>query len=66
LIEVYRRFRGACCLHHGPDDEDSNNPEDSHLVIELNGKLLRFRRDGVNVSYTVICLSHFGVCLAIT
>jgi hypothetical protein len=32
----------------------------------LNGKFLRFRRDGVSISYTVICLSHFGVCLAIT
>jgi hypothetical protein len=27
---------------------------------------LRFRRDGVSISYTVICLSHFDVCLAIT
>jgi hypothetical protein len=24
LVEVYRRFRGPCCLHH-------HNPEDSHL-----------------------------------
>jgi hypothetical protein len=21
LVEVYRRFRGPCCLHHGPDDQ---------------------------------------------
>jgi hypothetical protein len=34
--------------------------------IGLNGKVLRFRRDGVSMSYTVICLSHFDVCLAIT
>jgi hypothetical protein len=34
--------------------------------IGLNGKFLRFRRDGVSISYTVICLSHFYVCLAIT
>jgi hypothetical protein len=34
--------------------------------IGLNGTFLRFRRDGVSVSYTVICLSHFDVCLAIT
>jgi hypothetical protein len=34
--------------------------------IELNGKFLRFRRDGVSISYTVICLSHFDVRLAIT
>jgi hypothetical protein len=20
LVEVYRRFRGTCCLHHRPDD----------------------------------------------
>jgi hypothetical protein len=33
--------------------------------IGLNGKFLRFRRDGINISYTVICLSHFDVCLAI-
>jgi hypothetical protein len=39
------------------------NDEES---IELNGKFLRFRRDGVSISYTVICLSHFYVCLAIT
>jgi hypothetical protein len=32
----------------------------------LNGKFLRFRRDGVSISYTVISLSHFDVCLAIT
>jgi hypothetical protein len=46
LVEVYRRFTGACCLRYqGPDDEGStyetsvnfyqttrrNNPEDSHL-----------------------------------
>jgi hypothetical protein len=35
-------------------------------VIGLNGTFLRFRRDGVSISYTVICLSHFDVCLAIT
>jgi hypothetical protein len=34
--------------------------------IGLNGKFLRFRRDGVSISYTVICLSHFDVFLAIT
>jgi hypothetical protein len=49
LAEVYRRFRGACCLHHQCDDEAAstsetsgnvyqttrhNNPEDSHLQIE--------------------------------
>jgi hypothetical protein len=27
LTEYYRRFRGACYLHHRSDD----NPEDSHL-----------------------------------
>jgi hypothetical protein len=35
-------------------------------IIGLNGKFLRFRRDGVSISYTVICLSHFDVCLTIT
>jgi hypothetical protein len=34
--------------------------------IAFNGKFLRFRRDGVSISYTVICLSHFDVCPAIT
>jgi hypothetical protein len=34
--------------------------------IGLNEKFLHFRRDGVSISYTVICLSHFDVCLAIT
>jgi hypothetical protein len=38
----------------------------SKLCIGLNGKFLHFRRDGVSISYTVICLSHFDVCLAIT
>jgi hypothetical protein len=46
LVEVYRRFRGICCLHHqdynnGGTSETSvkfchtarrNNPEDSHLL----------------------------------
>jgi hypothetical protein len=36
------------------------------INIGLNGKFLRFRRDGVSISYTVICLSHLDVCLAIT
>jgi hypothetical protein len=40
LVEVHRRFRGACCLHHRNISESSlnfywtarrNNPEDSHL-----------------------------------
>jgi hypothetical protein len=38
LIEVYRRFRGACCLHQGDalmmeaaSAARRNNPEDSHL-----------------------------------
>jgi hypothetical protein len=35
-------------------------------IIGLKGKFLRFRRDGVSISYTVICLSHSDVCLAIT
>jgi hypothetical protein len=29
LVEIYRRFRGACCLHHlgdeGPDDRGSKH-----------------------------------------
>jgi hypothetical protein len=52
---------------------DHKRPEESSLCITasdlnigLNGKFLRFRRDGVSISYTVICLSHFDVCLAIT
>jgi hypothetical protein len=55
LVEVYRRFRGACCLHHQvialmmevADTETSvnyqttrcNNPEDSHLE-ESKGVLI--------------------------
>jgi hypothetical protein len=37
LVEVYRRFRHACCLHHQGDEYSvyqttrRNNPEDSHL-----------------------------------
>jgi hypothetical protein len=35
LVEVCRRFRGACCLHFQGDRPDNgcqrNNPEDSHL-----------------------------------
>jgi hypothetical protein len=30
LVEVYRRFRGACCLHH---QGDRNNREDSVLLV---------------------------------
>jgi hypothetical protein len=36
------------------------------VIIGLNGKFLCFRRDGVSISYTVICLSHVDICLAIT
>jgi hypothetical protein len=35
LVEFYRRFGGACCLHHQVDRPDAttrrNNREDSHL-----------------------------------
>jgi hypothetical protein len=38
LVEVYRRFRGSCCLHHQGDEiialmmeAASNNPEDSDI-----------------------------------
>jgi hypothetical protein len=32
LVEVYRRFTGACCLHHQGD-----RPEDNHsLVLPLS------------------------------
>jgi hypothetical protein len=24
-VEIYRRFRGGCCLHHSPDDGGSNH-----------------------------------------
>jgi hypothetical protein len=37
-----------------------------NLTIGLNGKFLCSQRDGVCIRYTVICLSHFDVCLAIT
>jgi hypothetical protein len=52
--------------------EELTSYEDPHYVIfyhtpiGFNGNFLRFRRDGVSISYTVICLSHFDVCLAIT
>jgi hypothetical protein len=29
MVEVYRRFRGACCLHH--QTTRRTNPEDGHL-----------------------------------
>jgi hypothetical protein len=41
LVEVYRRFRGPCCLHHQGDDSSlvnfyqttrRYNSEDSHLI----------------------------------
>jgi hypothetical protein len=32
LVEAYRLFRGACCLHHqGNRPTRRYNPEDSHL-----------------------------------
>jgi hypothetical protein len=33
LVEVYRRFTGACCIHHQGDHKTTrrNNPEDSDL-----------------------------------
>jgi hypothetical protein len=43
LVEVYKRFCGACCLHHRGTSETAvnvyhstrqNNPEDSHLLAE--------------------------------
>jgi hypothetical protein len=39
LVEVYRRFRGACYVHHHPDDYTRYNPEDSHL--QLSGCVTR-------------------------
>jgi hypothetical protein len=43
LVEVYLRFRGACCLHHQRDEY--NNPENSHLqlifVTDMLGVCLR-------------------------
>jgi hypothetical protein len=36
------------------------------VIYRVERKVLRFRRDSVSISYTVICLSHFDVCLAIT
>jgi hypothetical protein len=47
-------------------EEVKKKDECSLPNIELNGNFLRFRRGGVSISYTVICLSHFDVCLAIT
>jgi hypothetical protein len=34
LVEIYRRFRGSCCLHHQGD-----NPEDSHLYTRRRENL---------------------------
>jgi hypothetical protein len=34
LVEVYRRFRGACCLHHQGDDsvkKMSHRPDDGGM-----------------------------------
>jgi hypothetical protein len=51
LVEVYRRFRGACCLHHQavivgkllPDYTRRNNPEDSHFhPLDLTNPLAKF------------------------
>jgi hypothetical protein len=29
LVEVYRRFRGACCLHHQDNDLGSKQPRNA-------------------------------------
>jgi hypothetical protein len=47
LVEVYRRFRGPCCLHHQGLMMEANfypttrryNPEDSHLNVRYNEML---------------------------
>jgi hypothetical protein len=38
LVEVYRRFRGACCLQHQGDDRQTtrrNNLENSIIILNL-------------------------------
>jgi hypothetical protein len=46
--------------------QEVGQSHNTKVAIELKEKFLRFRRDGVSISYTLICLSHFDVCLAIT
>jgi hypothetical protein len=59
-------YKGKAGLHKNMDLIKIYNSLRQLLSIGLNGNFLRFRRDGVSISYTVICLSHFDVCLAIT
>jgi hypothetical protein len=75
-LKLLQNIRGkvwnVCCaleLNLGSSKKDARvvtKTINRRFSIGLNGKFLRFRRDGVSISYTVICLSHFDVCLAIT
>jgi hypothetical protein len=73
LVEAYRRFRGACCLHHQGDRLGTSvslyqsalsiNPEDSHFHPEF--MFIPCTRDQVSHSYEmtdviiVLCLMIF-------
>jgi hypothetical protein len=37
-VEIYRRFRGPCCLHHQGDGQTArrNSPGDSHLSFKTS------------------------------
>jgi hypothetical protein len=57
LVEVYRCFRGACCLHHQGDSPDyqtiwRNNPEDRHLHTRRRENLKSHEGD---------CLNHIDI-----
>jgi hypothetical protein len=61
LLEVYRRFRGACCLHqhcetsaHFCQTTRHNNPEDSHVYI----RRLEILKYHMRVKFTGSCFKN--------
>jgi hypothetical protein len=57
LVEVYRRFRGTCCLHHqGYQTTRANNPEDS----PEDSNLRTSRRE--NLKFQALCFLPGNRC----
>jgi hypothetical protein len=71
LVEVYRRFRGACCLHHQDDegDDDSDYLGSKHhcnFFKLLPGYTAQHpRRQSYSYSLSENVKSHLQVCFCI-
>jgi hypothetical protein len=65
LVEVYRRFRDVCCLHHQGDESVNfyetsrcNNQEDIHLQLKIQSVPKRCIHK-VNIPYYNVYISFW-------